>query len=282
MKCFICKNAEMKPYFVKNMGGDRLLSNHQFIRCPACGLVVNQTIYEMTEDEWMILNDGHKDYQGTNENPVDPDWIRRLHAQADVIAGLARCGIVSTDCKAIDYGCGDGKLSEYINDSYRKQTGEVLNSYLVGKYDKYMCPEGADDYYSDNKVVPEAFDLVVSCSVFEHLKGMRDVENILSLVKEDGILATHVLVCEEVPQDPDWFYLLLTHCTIWTNKAMSKLYELNGYKGCAYHVESRMWFFFKDIEKYKLLQEIKGDISGTWVLSDRFVEYWKQKPYRIE
>lgn len=256
--------------------------NHQFVRCEECGLVVNQTIYEMTQDEWMVLNDYHKDYQGTNDNPVDPDWIRRLHAQADVIAGLFRCGVVGIDGKAIDFGCGDGKLSEYINQSYEKQTRAVLDDYLVGKYDKYMCPEGTDDYYSEDDVAPGTFDLVVSCSVFEHLKGMRDVDSILSLVKENGIVATHVLVCEEVPLDPEWYYLLLTHCTIWTNNAMSRLYDIYGYKGCAYHVESRMWFFFKDVEKYQLLQRVKKDISGTWVLSDCFVDYWKQKPYRVE
>ena len=252
------------------------------MKCKDCGLVVNKTVYEMTEDEWAELNDSHKEYQGTNDNPVDPDWICRLHAQASVICGLIRHEIVAVDGRNVDYGCGDGKLSEYINDEYEKSTGVRLSHYIVGKYDKYMCPSGATDYYRDDEVSKGAFDFVLSCSVFEHLIGIDDVDNILSLVNESGIVAMHVLVCEEVPNDSEWYYLLPSHCTIWTNRAMKMLYQKYGFVGCAYHVEARMWFFFKDEAKYQKIQSAQYDIPGTWVISEKFVDYWKQKPYRSE
>ena len=39
-------------------------------------------------------------------------------------------------------------------------------------------------------------------------------------------------------------------------------------------------FIFKDKEKYDKLQNSHKNISGTWVFSEDFVDYWKQKPYR--
>lgn len=65
---------------------------------------------------------------------------------------------------------------------------------------------------------------VLSCSVFEHLIGIDAVDKLLSLANMSGTVAVHTLVCEEVPDDSEWYYLLLGHCTMWTNKAREKLY----------------------------------------------------------
>ena len=279
MECFMCQKREMRPYFKKRIGG----GSHDisvYVRCEECGLVVNQTVYEMTKEEWRKVNDRHKNYQGGNDNPSDPKWIARLRTQARVICGLFRYGVIKRTDKAVDYGCGDGKLSDFILEEYEKQTGEKTDRPLLRKYDKYMRPNGAEDYCKDEEMVRGTFDFVVSCSVLEHLIGMKDVDDILALVNDEGIIAVHTLVCEEVPDDPDWFYLSPGHCTIWTNKAMTKLYEKYGYVGCAYHVEAQMWFFFKNQEKYRKLQAVYKDIPGTWIVSEHFVDYWKQKPYR--
>jgi len=242
--------------------------------------VLDETIYKMTEDEWLKINELHKEYQGKDENKDDPNWINRLKFQAETICGLFQEGIINTDAHSIDYGCGDGKLAEFINEEYERRTNQKLNHLLVGKYDKYMKPQAANDYYSDEDLVRGAFDFVVSCSVFEHLIGEKKIDALLSLANDKGIIAIHTLVCDEVPCDPEWYYLLPYHCTLWTNKAMKKLYKEYKYVGCAYHVEARMWFFFKDKEKYEKLQNSYKNISGTWVFSEDFVDYWKQKPYR--
>ena len=129
-------------------------------------------------------------------------------------------------------------------------------------------------------MLPGDFDAVVSCSVFEHLLGRRDVDEIIGLLEEKVTLCMHTLVCEEVPQDPNWFYLLGGHCTLWTNASMGLLFQQYGFVGCAYHIEARMWFFFKDRRRFELLKERSPLIPGEWVFSDQFVDYWKQKPYR--
>jgi len=61
---------------------------------------------------------------------------------------------------------------------------------------------------------------------------------------------------------------------------MGLLYEQYGFAGCAYHVEARMWSFFKDCQRFELLRSKSPSISGKWVFSDQFVDYWKQKHYR--
>ena len=132
----------------------------------------------------------------------------------------------------------------------------------------------------DEAVTPGSFDMVVTCSVFEHLLGRPDVDEIVGLLKENGTLCMHTLVCEEVPRDPDWFYLLGGHCTLWTNNSMSLLFEQYGFTGCAYHVQARMWLFFRDRQRFEQLKSKRTLIQGEWIFSDQFVDYWKQKPYR--
>ncbi len=87
-------------------------------------------------------------------------------------------------------------------------------------------------------------------------------------------------VVEEVPQDPDWHYLLPVHCTMWTNKAMQILYEQQKFRGCAYNLEARTWLMFRNRDDYEKLKAVEKNLSGSWFLSDNFVDYWKVKPYR--
>ena len=135
------------------------------------------------------------------------------------------------------------------------------------------------DYIKELK--EKDWDLVINCSVLEHLRSREDIYDIFNLVNKRGILAIHTLICEEVPRDSHWYYIEFpVHCTLWTNKAMEILYNQFGYAGCAYYLPARMWFFFKDKEKYNKLKEIYSFIEGTWNLSETFVDYWKQKPYR--
>lgn len=277
MKCFVC-GSEMRDYLKKNMLPEEPEWN--YVRCERCGLVVCRTVYEMSAGEWQKMNEGHREYQGSDENPVDPSWLSRLHCQAELFADLAASGVWRADMRAVDYGCGDGKLADYVQKELRtREEGDACLCRLL-KYDKYMRPEGADEYLEDREAAPGGFDMVVSCSVFEHLLGRRNVDEIIGLLNERGTLCTHTLVCEEVPRDPDWFYLLGGHCTLWTNKSMGLLYEQYGFTGCAYHVEARMWFFFKDRRRFEELRSKSPSIRGTWVFSDQFVDYWKQKPYR--
>lgn len=266
MNCFVC-GKEMISYFVKNGGG----TISDFVRCPTCGMVINKTMYEMPIQEWMQKNEElHSEYQGTDEMKNDPKWLDRINTQGEVISQLYDLNIFSSAGRCIDYGCGDGKLADYVN---REQQ-------LILKYDKYMG-QGKDGYLEDEEVESGGFDVVICCSVLEHLIGKVEVERVFDLISDSGALCLHTLVCEEVPQDPDWFYLLAVHCTLWTNRAMEILYRNHGFIGCAYHLEAQMWFMFRNKKQFQRLQNAKRKLKGTWFFSDKFVDYWKQKPYRL-
>lgn len=266
MYCFVC-GKEMTGYFIKNWGRGM---TGDFVRCPDCGMVINKTMYEMPVREWIQKNEElHSEYQGTNEMKNDPKWLDRINMQGEVILQLYDLDIFSVTGNCIDYGCGDGKLAAYVN---RKQQ-------LVLKYDKYMG-QGKDGYLKDEEVKPGRFDVVICCSVLEHLIGKTEVDKVFGLIADKGVLCLHTLVCEEVPKDPDWFYLLTVHCTLWTNRAMEILYRNNKFTGCAYNLEAQMWFMFRDRGQFQKLQDAKHRLKGTWFFSDNFVDYWKKKPYR--
>lgn len=266
MDCFVC-GKEMTDYFTKKWGGNVLTGD--FVRCPDCGLVINRTMYEMPVQEWMEKNEElHSKYQGTDEMKDDPKWLDRINTQGEIILQLYDLDVFSPVGQCIDYGCGDGKLADLVN----------RNCQLIQKYDKYMG-RGKQGYLEDKDVKQGGFDIVVCCSVLEHLIGKAEVEKVFGLIAEDGVLCLHTLVCEEVPKDPEWFYLLTVHCTLWTNRAMSILYKDNGFVGCAYNLESQMWFMFRNRGQFLKLKDAEQALRGTWFFSDNFVDYWKQEPY---
>lgn len=62
-----------------------------------------------------------------------------------------------------------------------------------------MEPSDAN-YLTPEEVREGSFDFIVSSSVFEHLLGNRgEVEKVMGLLKPDGVMGLHTLICEEVP-----------------------------------------------------------------------------------
>lgn len=266
MNCFVC-GAKMSPFMSKNFGM-RHLDACDYVRCENCGLVVAKTLYDMPRERWEMLNrECHAAYQNTDALDVDPRWLERLHAQANVLLRLIQLGIIEKSARAVDYGAGDGKLSDYL--------AEKISAPRLMKFDAYMARPN-ENYLSAEDLTPATFDFVITCSVFEHLLGAEDVEKILALLTAGGTMALHTLICEEVPRDPNWFYLQPVHATFWTNAAMKKIFRRYKFTSCAYHVESRLWFMFRDAEKFSQLKAC----AGTWSLAEDFVDYWKIKPYR--
>lgn len=263
MNCFVC-SGEMRPFMEKNFGMKHL-DACEYVRCENCGLVVAKTLYDMPHETWGALNhECHAAYQNTDSLDVDPHWLERLKAQAKVLAELANIGVIDKSARAVDYGAGDGKLSY------------MCKPWLM-KFDEYMARPN-ENYLTAEELKPASFDFVITCSVFEHLIGAADVEKIFALLKPDGIMALHTLICDEVPKDPNWFYLQPVHCTFWTNAAMKKIFKQYKFSACAYNVESRLWFMFR--ERGAFLKTCAGTSSGTWIFANNFVDYWKVKPYR--
>ncbi|HEU4657951.1 MAG TPA: methyltransferase domain-containing protein [Capillimicrobium sp.] len=261
MDCFVC-GAALRPAFEKDFGGAYGLDVVHYERCPSCGLVVSRTHYELADDAWGALNERYHDaYLGTEVNHDDPRWMDRLAAQAELLPALAGAGVVPAERPWLDYGAGDGKLADMVSE----------RGPLTLKFDRYL-PRGTDGFVDDGELAEGGYDLVLTTSVFEHVRSREPLDEVHRLVSEQGAMGLHTLVRGEIPDDPSWFYLLPVHCTFLTNRAMELLVEQWGYASSLYAVDARMWCFSRADEAE--LAGVAARLPGEIVTDRGFCAYW--------
>lgn len=267
MKCMICNN-QMEYYFTKKFDFS-VLKTVEYVKCVFCGFVMSKTHYELSSDDWNTLNkDYHSSYQGNDSNKDDPRWIERLETQAAIIADAEKLGIISRKLPWVDFGCGDGKLSSILKQNYNLD---------LGNFDRYM---NNNEFLTDEYLTNNTFDFVITTSVFEHLLKREMLEEINSLVSDNGVMGVHLLVAEHIPNDPDWFYLLPVHCAFFTNKAMQILFDDWGYTSSMYSAKSQLWLLLKSdpctIEPTVNKANSRHDHENFHYHYKRgFMDYWK-------
>jgi len=267
MNCLVCQE-QMEYYFTKNFHSYNL-AEVQYLKCPKCGFVTSKTHHMMTQKEWEILNESyHNSYQNYTFNPDDPKWLDRLKMQCSTIVNLAARKIIPMRLPWLDFGCGDGKLSEFLS----------KNDFTIKKYDRYM--QGTKPgFLSEQEMRDKKYDLVISTSVFEHILKRRDLDKIIEHVDENGIFALHTHVREKIPKDPKWFYLLPVHVSFFTNASMQKLFSDWGFKFSIYHPKSTMWFWFKNGKKYNTVKNaislLNKEFGEEFFIKEGFMDYWK-------
>jgi hypothetical protein len=228
MNCLVC-GYDLESYFIKDFNGEYSLDKVHYEKCNQCGLVVARELLEMPLKQWEELNNlFHSSFFGKPEFDLDPNWNKRIDRQVADLIELSVLGIVDTSF-CLDYACGDGRLIERFNDSY---------DYCVG-FDKYT------EFQDNCGFLNKKFKLVINTSFFEHVRNRDWLDEVNNLVSDSGVLALHTLVCEEVPRDPSWFYLVPVHSVVYTNQAMRILFDQWKYSCCLYNIDSRMWFWFK-------------------------------------
>ena len=262
-------------FFISKEFKIRCLDTADYWRCTSCGFVISKTHVEMAPQDWETLNhDIHSDYQGTEIEPRDPRWFSRLQKQAAMLNDAQEIGLLDKKGRWVDYACGDGKISDFLRVRY----GVTLQ-----KFEKYMPT--TEGYLKEADLVPGTFDFVMSTAVFEHLWQREAFDFIESLVTENGVLGLHTLVCDQVPEDSTWFYLIAVHCAFHTNKSMQVLFEQWGYTSSVYHVESQFWLFFKnDPDRIEAIvkQANQRPDGHHYEFKRAFVDYWKVQPYRAD
>lgn len=267
MECIVCRNQmnyDFSKYFNQHS-----LGNVDYWRCVSCGFVASKTHFDLSDEGWGKINrEFHASFQGTDYCPDDRQWVLRLNKQAEVIADLTKLGILPADLPWVDFGCGDGKLSDMLYEKYKLK---------LLKFDRFMKGEG---YISEDNLKHTRFGFAITTSVFEHLRDRKHLDEIASLVADNGVMGIHTLVAEEVPHTPDWFYLLPVHCAFYTNKSMQILFDQWGYSASIYHVDSRLWFWFK--ETNDRLEEIIVSLNSQpgrdnffYHYKRGFMDYWK-------
>jgi hypothetical protein len=267
MKCEICGGKS--TYDFSKVFNEFGLTVVEYWRCQDCGFVYSKTHLDMSTEAWTEMNRlVHSTYQGQDDNSADPRWKERLQAQATQLGRLAEANLINPTARWLDFGCGDGKLSKLL------QAPQGLN---LHNYDRYMPGEG---YIGDEQLIDGSFDFVLTTSVFEHLRRREEWDRIEALVSPAGALGLHTLVTEQVPSDPNWFYLQAPHCAFFSNTAMALLFKDWGYRSCIYDVDARIWIFFRDdpkiIAEKVHLYNLKN--AEPLIFSESFVGYWTQDP----
>lgn len=143
------------------------------------------------------------------------------------------------------------------------------------KYDNYM-KDTAQKYLADSELLEGSFDFVITTSVLEHVRSINSLDKIAGLVSPEGILSIHTVVREIIPEDPNWFYLLAVHCSFFTNRSMQILFNRWGFESSLYHVDSRLWFWFKKtpVELENVLASVNKEKQNLFFKKD-FMDYWK-------
>ena len=265
-RCMVCAGSG-QPYFCKNFNGELGLNRVDYWRCEACGFVYSKTHFDMNSSHWSDLNERyHASYQGTGQNADDANWRDRLVAQQDVITILKERRTLPTTRPWLDWGAGDGSLSNLL----RVNGIDLLN------YDRFMSGKG---FLPEKDLRPGHFDFVVTTSVFEHVMDIAVLDDISGLVSSSGVLGLHTLVRENVPQDPGWFYLLPVHVSFFTNQSVEILFQKWGYVSSLYHVPSRLWFFFRnpeiDVHNVADAGNATADAPVFFAKTGSFADYWK-------
>jgi len=263
--CMVC-GGKTRPYFEKDFAGVCGLGKVQYAVCDRCGFAFSDTHFSLNGEEWGRINElFHMSFFGTDECPDDPRWMQRLAAQRAAIGYLASHGVFDLSLPAYDYGCGDGKLVDMLK----------TDGLAISKYDKYLHNTGPE-YLRDEEIRPGKFGLVMNTSVFEHVRDLATLDEIAASVHpQRGVFALHTLVCEKVPQDPAWFYLLPVHVSLFSNRSMEILVERWKFAASIYDLEARMWFLFRDEAAARSAYEIARAGRPEVHFKRGFVDYWK-------
>ena len=271
MQCIIC-NSKSSYYFSKTYTEKPIdefmkdIGPIQYYKCENCGFVLSKTHLEMGEEKWNELNLAFHHYM---ENPEFEKSVNQppYAEQAMMLTILGKNGVIDTG-DVLDYAAGYGTLSKILS----KYNGIEINI-----FDQYVQADGAGRYVNEADL--RKYKTVVNSAMFEHVLRREDLDRVNSMVDIDGCMIIHSVVCERVPDDPDWFYLNPpVHTAFHTNKSMGILMEQWGYKSSLYCPQAKCWVLLKE-EDHQIEQSIDAinkELQTRWFYwKSGFVDYWK-------
>jgi len=271
MNCIIC-NSNSEYFFSKKYTEapyDQFMNEIGevvYFKCVKCGFVLSKTHSELNKHQWEKLNNLTHNYHENPDNPKmgnQPPYIE----QALMLLILGKNGIINTK-NMLDYAAGYGTLSMLLS--------KYFNLHLP-IYDPYVTNGDTNRYIKKDHL--EQYKTVLNSAMFEHILNRDDLNNVNNLVDKDGCLIIHTVICENIPLDPNWFYMRPpVHTAFHTNKSMEILMNQWGYFSSIYCPKSKCWILFKkeldNIDKVILStnQEFQTDF---FYYKKGFVDYWK-------
>lgn len=242
----------------------------EFWRCGGCGFVISTTHQAMTQEQWAQLNSSW--HHAAETDPASRSTNQPPYAdQALALELLGTNGIIDLD-NALDYAAGYGTLSKCLK-KYFKRDIAIFDRYVHGDDQSLRYVAEAD---------LKQYPLVINSAMFEHVLDRAALDEVDSLVAPGGVLMLHTVVCERIPQNPDWFYIdTMVHTALHTNNSMDVLMQQWGYGASVYSPQAKSWYLFK--HGHPLLEELEERIDAiNRELQTRyfhykagFVDYWK-------
>jgi hypothetical protein len=238
----------------------------RYSRCGHCGFVLSETHSELNESKWKELNDLFHHYiedPASERKGNQPPYAE----QAMMISLLGRNGIIRTD-SMVDYAAGYGRLSRIL---------EKYHGLELPIFDPYIG--AVDSSRSITNLVPRSYKTVINSAMFEHVLRREDLDLVNNAIDVEGCLIIHTVVCENVPCDPNWFYLRPpVHTAFHTNKSMEILMGQWGYHSSLYCPQSKCWVLLRGNvdgieEKVKTINQ---ELQCKWFhFKHGFLDYWK-------
>ncbi|NUY82298.1 methyltransferase domain-containing protein [Flavobacterium sp. MAH-1] len=269
MKCLICSSDTEhhfskvydKPPFDRMM---RDIGKIDYRKCPKCGFTISQTHADMDTSVWEKLNNDFHHYLENSETEINqPPYLE----QAVMLKVFAENGIIDTD-SILDFAGGYGSLSK------------VLKKYFgirLPVYDAYVH-DGQQDFYVPRENL-KTYKTVLNSALFEHLTTRDMFDSINDLVADDGCMIIHTVICENIPANPDWFYLEPpVHCAFHTNASMEMLIQQWGYVSSVYVPKAKCWVLFKkeNVNLVETVMKINKEFQAEYAIYKKgFVDYWK-------
>ncbi|PUE54814.1 hypothetical protein B9Z36_12475 [Limnohabitans sp. Rim8] len=271
MKCMIC-SSKMNYYFSKTYTETpfdefmQKVGEVDYYKCSSCGFTQSKTHSELDECTWNELNTQFHHYL---ENP---DYKKNINQppyaeQAMMLAILGKNDIIKTG-SMLDYAAGYGTLSNIL----AKYHGLNLSI-----YDPYVKSDSSSRYI--DRVELKTYDTVINSAMFEHVLTRDSLDQVNNLVAENGCLIIHTLICENIPNDSNWFYLQPpVHTAFHTNKSMEILMRQWNYNSSIYCPKSKCWVLIKEnINDIEIkLARINQELQTDWFIFKKgFVDFWK-------
>lgn len=272
--CLIC-NSNTQYYFSKNYppfskGPFRDTLKVDYYKCGKCGFVLSQTHREMSKTQWEQLNTSW--HHHLEQNPESTTTNQPPYAdQALALIMLSNNNLIKID-DALDYAAGYGTMAKVLKKYFGKS---------ISIYDEYVQDKHTDlNYIEENNL--RKYKLVINSAMFEHVLEREHLDYVNNLVDSDGTLMLHTVVCENVPADPNWFYITpMVHTVFHTNKSMNILMEQWGYSDSIYSPQAKSWFLFK--KDSPVIQDLENKVSDInrelqtkyFFYKNGFMDYWK-------
>jgi hypothetical protein len=272
MKCIICQHES--DFLTRTSYENRyedVLNGADMHKCRNCGFGFSKTLFDMDQGKWEELNllfhrkiEYNHDPKGNYKRRQPP-----YYEQAFLIKVLSLHGVVDLD-SMVDFGGGVGTLERILFSYY---------DISIPIYDPYMRDDGDGDasvtYINDLRKCRTVYN----SAYFEHIKSRDDLDIVNDSVDNEGSMMIHTVVCENIPDDPNWFYFKPpVHSAFHTNKSMGILMEQWNYMSSLYCPSAKTWILFKKepIDLYGFMDRINRDFQTDYLYYKKgFVDYWK-------